>query len=614
MRRSIVVVLALGALAVGARAGGQQPAPTTPAQAAPTAGGVILGTVIDETTGKSISGAVVSLGGRGAPQSPVVVGRDGRFVFRDLAQASYALLATRAGYFGGGAGQRTPTGPRRPVELGDGERVGDVTLRLWRYGVIGGRVSDDTGEPAVALRVDLLERLLDNGQWRLQQRQTSRTDDRGQYRFGKVTPGHYVVSVRQDPDSFMESVMTAMAADISALTGLLTKLMMAGGPPDAQIDFRARVFPMTFAPSAAIAADAAPVVIGPGDDRSQIDVRVASVATYRVAGTIAGPEATPPNLTIQLTSPSLMDQPVGINLTEGRGGGRFDIAGVPPGQYTLRAIAVPRQAAPGGVRGGGPGQFSPTAGRVGGASQTYQLAPADPTWWAGQPITIVDRDEVGVSLLLRQGSRIRGRLVFDGAAAPAPLERMAIFASAVDNPGGSRTNGPAGVAPDGTFHTVGLAPGRYLIRLSATFAPWRLRSVRVAGRDLTELPIEVEADDVTDVVVTLTDRSPASLTGKVRNARGDDDPDAVVLIFPADRQLWDNLGTSLRTRSSRVSATGVYSIPNLPDGDYFVFAGGENLLADWLQPKVLGTLSGRATRVTVAEAERKSQDLTRRDR
>ncbi len=362
----MLVAVALGALAAGLRAG-QQAAPAV--QPVATGSGVIIGTVIDAATGKPIAGAVVSLGGRGAAQPPVMVGRDGRFVFRDLTQASYALVAARTGYFGGGAGQRAPTGPRRPVELGDGERVGDVLLRLWRYGVIGGRVIDDTGEPAVALRVGLLERLLDNGQWRLQERQSTRTDDRGQYRFGKVTPGHYVVSVRQDPDSFMESVMTAMAADISALTGLLSKLMMAGGPPDVQFDFRARVIPMTFAPSAAVAADAAPVAIGPGDDRSQIDVRVASVPTYRVAGSIAGPETTPPNLSIQLISPSLMDQPVGINLAEGRGGGRFDIAGVPPGQYTLRAIAPPRPTPTGATRGGGPGQISATAGRAGGRAK-----------------------------------------------------------------------------------------------------------------------------------------------------------------------------------------------------------------------------------------------------
>jgi hypothetical protein len=185
----------------------------------------------------------------------------------------------------------------------------------------------------------------------------------------------------------------------------------------------------------------------------------------------------------------------------------------------------------------------------------------------------------------------------------------------VDSLSSSRTNAPTGISADGTFRTIGLPPGRYVIRLGATTAPWRLRSVRLGGRDVTELPIEMEGDDVADVVVTLTDRPPASLTGTVRRPGGEADADAVVLLFPADRQLWTNLGpTSLRTKSARVGPGGAYSIPGLPDGDYFVLAGNEDLLAEWLQPKMLEALSGRATRVVIGEAERKTQDLTRRDR
>jgi hypothetical protein len=545
------------------------------------------------------------------------VGRDGRFVFRELRPGTYALVASRNGFFGGGAGQRTPTGPQRPVELADGDRVTDVALRLWRYAAISGRVTDEYGEPVVDLRVGLLERALDNGQFRLQERGMTRTDDRGMYRFGKVTPGHYVVTGRQDPDSFLEAIAGSMLSDMSALAGLVSKLM-ASGITAPQIDFRARVIPTTFAPSAALAADATTIVIGPGEDRTAVDMRVARIPTYRVAGAVSAAE-TPPNLSIQLISPAQMNQPAGITLGDigGGRGGRFDILGVPPGDYVLTAIAVPRPQP--AMRGGGAGQPVPgqplPPGRAGGGRSGFQPAPDAPTWWASQPITITDRDEVGISLVLREGVRISGRIQFDGTATPPAPERFAVFAAAVENPAISRTNTPSAFLPDGTFRTVGLPAGRYVIRLSGTDSPWRLHSVRLGGRDLTEVPIEIEGDAIGDVVVTLTNRPPASLTGIVRTARSEPDPDAVVVIFPVDRQLWVNLGpTSMRAKSSRVSATGAYSIPGLPEGEYFVLAGNEEMLADWLQPTVLEALSARATRVTISESERKTQDLTRRDR
>ncbi len=597
MRRAIVGLVAAAALLAGRTGLGQQ----TP----PTGSGLIVGTVVDAATKRPVSGAVVVITGPGMSPPAVSVGQDGRFVFTDLPPGAFHLVAAKPGYLDSGPGQQSPTGVRRAVDLGDGGRLGDVVIRLWRHAVVHGSIVDDRGEPVVGCQVALLERVLAEGAWRLHERQTSRTDDRGAYRFAKVVPGRYVISAKQDPESFMESAMSAMAADLNSLMMMFAGAM-AGGARMPEVDLRLRAIPTSFAPGVISAGDAEVLVIGAGEDRGGVNLRVARVPTYRVSGTVVGPDATPPNLSIQLTSPALLDQPVGLNLG-GQGGpggaGRFDFAAVPPGQYVLRVLAVPRNTGS-AARGRGEAPSAPTA-----------PAPAASTWWAVQPITITDRAELNLTVALREGVRMTGRVQFAGASASPPFERLSVFAAAVDSLGGARTNAPSGVGADGAFRTVGLPPGRYLLRLSGTVSPWRLKSVTADGRDVTEVPLEIDATGVDDVLITLTDRPLGSMGGTVRTSRGDPDPGAVVLVFPTDRRLWSNLGsTALRFKAGGVSPAGTYSISGLPEGDYFVLAGPEDLLAEWLQTSVLESLAARAARLQVGEGEKKVHDLTRNDR
>ena len=89
---------------------------------------------------------------RGAGTQPrVITGSDGRFVFRDLPKGAVGLQVALAGYVPGSAGQSRPNGPSRAIELEEAERLTNVTIRLWRYGVITGTVLDDSGEPAVGV-------------------------------------------------------------------------------------------------------------------------------------------------------------------------------------------------------------------------------------------------------------------------------------------------------------------------------------------------------------------------------------------------------------------------------------------------------------------------------
>ena len=198
--RQVTGLLWLAALAAGVSAQ-TQPQPT----------GLILGQVVDAGTGQPIAGAIVTAGGgpimlNGQPAPPemlasldqggtvvglprVMTGPVGQFVFHSLKKGTYRLSASAPGYVPGSFGQRRVNGPPKPIELDEGEHVGDATIKLWKYGAISGRVTDDAGEPAVGVNVRILRAQVSGPTKTYLFASGTQTDDRGVYRFGTLIPG-----------------------------------------------------------------------------------------------------------------------------------------------------------------------------------------------------------------------------------------------------------------------------------------------------------------------------------------------------------------------------------------------------------------------------------------
>ncbi len=228
---SVLVVLAVaGRPAIEARqvAGappspGQRPVPgqvgkpTQPQQPLPplVTTGLIVGRVVDATTGRPVSGATVQMNG-GVPSAPTplqagqprpaptpppqpprfLTDGEGRFAFRHLTRGSFNLTASKPGYADGAYGRFRPNGPSRAIQLLDNERVGEVTLRVFKYAVIAGAVVDEAGEPIVGAQLRAYRRVLQSGRRVLTlSGGGATTDDRGMYRFSNLLPGEYVISV-----------------------------------------------------------------------------------------------------------------------------------------------------------------------------------------------------------------------------------------------------------------------------------------------------------------------------------------------------------------------------------------------------------------------------------
>lgn len=198
--------------AVGSQTPGGSAAPPT---------GLIVGRVVEVGSNKPISGVVVTMadpsGAGAAPRAAaprqVLTDAQGRFVFRLLPKGSYTLTATIGSngftpngfivtglgfqigaYLNGGYGQRRPGGPLQTIDLADGQRIGDAVIGLWKGASISGVVRDEVGEPLVGLVVGAV-RVASDG--RLLTGPTKKTDDRGMYHIGTLTPGTYLVFVNR---------------------------------------------------------------------------------------------------------------------------------------------------------------------------------------------------------------------------------------------------------------------------------------------------------------------------------------------------------------------------------------------------------------------------------
>jgi hypothetical protein len=213
---------------------------------------------------------------------------------------------------------------------------------------------------------------------------------------------------------------------------------------------------------------------------------------------------------------------------------------------------------------------------------------------------------------LRPAIRASGTLEFTGAAVkPTGDKLLAISVSLEAADGRTAVAGGSArgrVDPNGTFQTMGVPPGKYIVRVQGAPQGWSFLGAMMGGRDASIEPIEVSSNDVGGIALTFTDR-PASLGGTVTTSSGAADAGATVLVFPTDSDGWAGHGSSpRRIRTARVARDGTFDIPNLPPGQYFVAAVGD-ALAPEATPKFLELLARTATRVDVREGEKKKQTL-----
>jgi hypothetical protein len=611
---SLVVVFAASAAAWPA--GQQGPIGQGPQQ--PAVGtGFIAGQVVDVPAGKPVSEVQVVLitrslaAGRGAQPNipPVLTDTQGRFFFASLPAGGYTLSMSRSGY-SVSAGSVPAI-----VDLGDGERVIDLRLKLAKGASLSGSLRDEAGDPVVGTDVVILRRTINNGRQTLSAAGKSRSDDRGQYR-ASLSPGDYVVcACGRDIIPFDGTLLTTLGSEPLQLLNVAARALSVGSDV-VSLDNTLRTYAPTLYPNAITLARSTKVTLAPGEDRTDVDISLPLVRAARVSGRIIG--ATGP---IQAGSMALVPAPDGeanANLFSlqpmlVQADGRFDFTTVPPGQYRFMMVYRDFGARSGGPSGaamgfvGARGATPPPAG----ATMSAGNAPAQdvPPLWANETVIVPDGGITGLVISLNKSPSVRGRVEWVGAAPPPPaqmLQRASVSmlpASTLD-PFSALMQGAIGrFSPDATFVVAGAVPGKYIISSNPLPGYPTLKSVVVGGTDITDLPFEVGEKDVAEVVLTYVDTPMATLTVTTNPLPGSRPyDDAWTLVFPADRKFWTEPSAARRRfQSLPLSNRGLVVTGGLPAGDYIavIVAGFE--IVDWQEATKLDALSKRGQRVTVGE-------------
>jgi hypothetical protein len=621
MTISTLVALS-AAMSLAVAIGAQQPARDSAAKSL-TGTGLISGTVVtDERTPRPVRRATVSMsasfGTQISMQRVAVTDDAGRFAFTRLPAGTYSSVrVTKNGYVATTYGEKRYGGIGTPITLADGQRV-TIAMKLTRGAVLTGTLLDRTGRPSVQTSVQASMVRVVNGErsaGSYVSYSSATTDDRGIYRIYGLPPGDYIVGasprltsnteVRPVTDEELRWGQQQLQPSYNAASSAA-----APGPKPAS----AVAYTPVYFPGVIDAGSAALVTLAAGQERSGVDFITQLVPTARVEGTIVDPDGQPPataqislvpkiETTVIANDFFLMDSMLMMTMRPTVVNGKFSLAGVRPGEYTITARAAAERA----------GSAPVPTGRGGAA--------APMTLWASADISVNGVDQSGIALRLEPGMTLSGKVMFDGTSLQPPTDpsRVSIRTFAAPSTGVTVTVGVGSVAgipmaADGTFKIEGLAPGRYLISASAPAATpvpgvtWIVRSAMVNGVNAADTPFEVRpSQDIPNVVVTFTDRG-AEVSGTILDAAGKPTPDFAIMLFPTDRAMWSSRSRRIR-QPVRASTTGTFKLTNLLPGEYYLAALTDYEPSEVMKPEFLEQLAAVAMKVSLAEGEKKQQDV-----
>ena len=509
--RTLAALLLLTTLRIGAAA---------LAQSAESADCSLAGSVVNSVTDAPIVRARVSLKSSAGDSHVLLTDVQGNWSLGYIACGPVTITATRPGYLALPK-DKAPMS----IALAKDKPVRDVKVRLDPQAVITGRVVDELRDPIPHARVAVLESRVVNGLRKFEYRDGMDTNDAGEYRIPGLAAGRYVVCAkadkREDAPPYAEQCSL-------------------GSPEDG--------------PASAMA-------IRTGYN-GVVDFQLAPISLRSVRGVVSG---VPQGANLEL---NLQSRQVGYG-TNVNDDGTFDVSNIPPGSYTLSAVAFFEN---------GPLQRSS----------------------AVVPVQLSDQDIEGLRVHLEPLVNVTGtvRVVSTIGTAIGNPQYVATLSSAW----GDLMTLPElrdiqGVWDEKktTFVLPNVLPGSHRFAFAAP-APFYVKRVIVGGRETSGHEVTIEPG-APHIEVELSDDG-GVVEGDVFD--GDAPAEAWLLLHRNGETYW----------SGRANAEGHFKVECVPPGDYVAYAWNDNATVEYANPAWM-QLNAKGVAFTIQPSETTRIKLTR---
>jgi hypothetical protein len=513
----------------------------------------VEGTILNAENNRTIPRATVTLRGlKGAGSKSVRADGVGHFLFSGVEPGTYMLVAERQGFFS----DERKREYQPVIQLAAGQYLKNLPVRLMPTAVISGEIMDEYNDPVQNVEVRLLAQRMRLGQMYLAIAGKAVTDDRGQYRIPDLRPGKYYVIAESLNKSIKDSVANTVTEVISP-PGPVRRGEQQPAVATPQLPDPPFTYAPLFFPGTGDFQQAQPLALKPGDDVPAnfifVTAPVVSISG-RVTDGMTGAPA-PSAAVAAFWSPYLQGD--GIPARISPQDGTFEIKGLAPGIYTLRAsFTADNQnfAAEQTLEVGAHG------------AQNVQLA-ALPDFLASGHVTIAGnpRPQMGRVLIEFVGEGLMPRV---------------------------RANA---TLPEFKFDAQLRPEKRYYANVRNLPDDYYLKSITISGH-------EVPADDVVvsgtrgDLELVL---SPAGghIEGVLFDSQDQPARGTVLLIPDAT-----DPGPPETFRRARADSTGKFSLRGLPPGPYRVLAlESANVETEINSPEFLRSLGNRGQHLLVEE-------------
>jgi len=562
----------------------------------------INGVIVRSDSGAPLAGATVELqvSIAGPKRSPYETTSDveGRFVFPSITPGNYRIVASTyaTGYVATAYGKNAANPAGTPLAVTDGQQLKGVKIAMTPTASITGRVIDRDGEPVPRAQVLALRPAYRDGRKVLQLIQAIPANDLGEYRLFWLPPGHYYLSAKlESPDqrgstSYVVLPGLEMKYDSGRDPTIIRRPLEGGGIAE-------DVCVPVYFPGATDIRNARILELRPGDNLGgmHIDISAGRLPSRHIRGTAidAATGKPAPFIKVNVVPPNpgpIFFVPNAITDANGR----FDIAGVAPGQYFLAAKL-----------------FFPNPSRAGALNVDRASSPAF------VPIEVGGSDLEDIRIIAGPSVSLTGRVVIDGRATipndPA-LEQTRI--NAVRDPESAAfmdltqalvtdvTRREPGRIADGSFG-MNISPGRYRFNVSGLPPNMYVKSLRLGNTDLLAEPIVITSQPPNPIdAVFGTDAGSAE--GTVLDAKRDPAAGAVAVLVPdAPRRGRNDL-----YKVSNADASGKFRFQSVEPGNYKVFAWQDVEPGIWVDPDFMLPLEGRGRAIQVNANARATVEVT----